>query len=165
MGGQEVLQLAARHPHLLAGAAAFDAPTNLALRYRDFELLRRGRRLRRLIRAEVGGTPSADPREYAMRSPLDLARRLARSGVPLQVWWSRRDRIVVDQRDQSGLLCRLIRAANPGAPLVEVVGDWAHTHELRWNRRLPEALRRFGLLPPLQPRRAARAASTSSTEL
>ena len=164
MGGQEVLLLAARHPRLLAGAAAFDAPTNLTLRYRDFHLLRRGRRLQRLIRTEVGGTPAADPREYAARSPLDLAGRLARSGVPLQIWWSRRDRIVVDQRDQSGLLCREIRAANPHAPLLEVVGAWAHTHELRWSRRLPEALRRFGLLPR-QPRRAAKAASTSSTEL
>jgi len=164
MGGQEVLLLAARHPRLLAGAAAFDAPTDLADRYYQFDRLRRGRRLQRLIRSEVGGTPRADPAEYAARSPLDLARRLARSGVPLEIWWSRRDRVVVDERNQSGRLCREIRAANPHAPLLEVVGSWAHTHELRWNRRLPFALRRFGLLPPLQ-RRAARAASTSSAVL
>ena len=146
MGGQEVLLLAARYPRLLAGAAAFDAPTNLAVRYRDFVLLRHGRRLRQLIRAEVGGPPSAVPRAYAVRSPLDLARRLADSGVPLQIWWSRKDRIVVDERDQSGLLCREIRELNPAAPLREFVGSWPHTREMRWNRRLPESLRLFGLL-------------------
>src|SRR5438309_1473808 len=36
MGGQETLLLVARFPHLLAGAAAFDAPTNMAARYRAF---------------------------------------------------------------------------------------------------------------------------------
>jgi pimeloyl-ACP methyl ester carboxylesterase len=165
MGGQEVLLLAARDPRLLAGVAAFDAPTNLAVRYRDFTLLRRGRRLRRLIRVEVGGTPAAVPRAYAVRSPLDLARRLADSGVPLQVWWSRKDRIVVDERAQSGLLCREIRELNPRAPLREFVGDWRHTRELRWNRRLPQSLRLFGLLPERQVVSADRAASTSLSVL
>ena len=36
MGGQETLLLLARHPHLLAGAAAFDSVTNMALQYRSF---------------------------------------------------------------------------------------------------------------------------------
>ena len=39
MGGQETLLLLARYPRLLAGAAAFDAPTNMAARYRAFDLL------------------------------------------------------------------------------------------------------------------------------
>jgi len=147
MGGQEALLLAARRPRLLAGAAAFDAPVNLALRYRDFLRLRRGRELRALARIEVGGTPAAVPRAYSVRSPLDLARRLAFAGVPLEIWWSRTDRVVVDQRDQSGLLCREIRKLNPGVPLVEFVGSWAHTVEMRWNRQLPTALRLFHLLP------------------
>jgi hypothetical protein len=154
MGGQEVLLLAARHPHLLAGAASFDAPANLARRYQEFPLLRFGLRLQALARDEVGGTPRTDPRGYARRSPLDFARRLAFSGVPLELWWSTRDRIVVDQRDESGALYRDILALNPEAPVVEVVGQWRHTAEMRWNRRLPAALRRLGLLrhretPPL----------------
>src|SRR5205085_9912044 len=33
MGGQETLLLVARFPHLLAGAASFDAPTRMAVRY------------------------------------------------------------------------------------------------------------------------------------
>ncbi len=165
MGGQETLLLAARFPRLLAGAAAFDAPTNLAVRYRDFTLLGHGRRLRRLMRLEVGGTPSAVPRAYAARSPLDLAARLAGSGVPLQIWWSRKDRIVVDGRDQSGRLCREIRELNPAAPLREFVGGWMHTYEMRWNRRLPQSLRLFGLLPGPQLVSASRAASTSRSVL
>src|SRR5438067_4910578 len=164
MGGQEVLLLAARRPRLLAGAAAFDAPTNLAVRYRDFARLRHGLRLQELARSEIGGTPVADPRAYAVRSPLDFVRRLAFSGVPLQIWWSRTDRVIVDERDQSGLLCREIRELNPRQPLVEIVGSWRHTHEMRWNRRLPQALRLFGLLTG-QPSKASTAASTSSTEL
>ena len=39
MGGQETLLLLARFPGLLAGAAAFDAPTNMAARYRAFDRL------------------------------------------------------------------------------------------------------------------------------
>ena len=146
MGGQETLLLLARRPHLLAGAAAFDAPVNLALRYREFPLLRFGLRLQALARAEVGGSPLADPGAYAIRSPLDFAREIAFSGVPLQIWWSTRDRVVVDQRAESGALYREIRELNPHAPVVQVIGEWRHMAEMRWNRRLPAALRRFGLL-------------------
>src|SRR5207244_12568951 len=87
MGGQETLLLLARHPRLLAGAAAFDAPTDMGLRYRDFLRLRRGRKLQRLARFEIGGPPRADPEEYEARSPSDLARAVAASGVPVEPGW------------------------------------------------------------------------------
>jgi poly(3-hydroxybutyrate) depolymerase len=147
MGGQEALLLVARHPHLLAGAAAFDAPTNMALRYRDFRLLRDGRELQRLARDEIGGTPSSDAVAYRSRSPLDLVRRIAFSGVPLQLWWSRSDRIVVDQAHQTGLLYDDIEHLNPLAPVREFVGYWAHTAEMRARTQLPIALGVFGLVP------------------
>jgi pimeloyl-ACP methyl ester carboxylesterase len=146
MGGQETLLLVARHPGMLAGAASFDADTNLARRYRDFPLLRYGRFLQWAVRREVGGTPWRDPRAYARRSPLDDAEAIARSGVPLQLWWSTRDRIVVDQARQTGLLYRRIVELHPVAPVHAFVGTWAHRAEMRWNRRLPVALRLFGLL-------------------
>src|SRR5712691_1683616 len=91
MGGQETLLLLARFPRLLAGAAAFDAPTNMAARYRAFELLPFGGGLQRLARREIGGTPATDPGGYETRSPLDFARKIAFAGVPLQTWWSTRD--------------------------------------------------------------------------
>jgi S-formylglutathione hydrolase FrmB len=147
MGGQETLLLVARHPHLLAGAAAFDADTDLAMRYRDFPELRFGGFLQWAAREEVGGTPALDPRAYAERSPLDDARAIARSGVALQLWWSTKDRIVVDQSRQTGLLYQLIERDGPRAPVRQFVGTWAHTAEMRWNRRLPLALQLFGLLP------------------
>jgi poly(3-hydroxybutyrate) depolymerase len=53
MGGQETLLLVARAPRLLAGAAAFDSPTNIALRYRDFARLPDGAVLRDLARDEI----------------------------------------------------------------------------------------------------------------
>jgi poly(3-hydroxybutyrate) depolymerase len=148
MGGQETLLLDARYPQLLAGAASFDAPTNMAARYRAFVRLPLGNGLQRLARVEIGGTPATDPRGYALRSPVDWARRIASSGVPLQIWWSTRDRVVTDERDESGLLYRLIKRFNPAAPVEEFVGGWAHTTEMKPHGYLPYALSRFGLMPP-----------------
>jgi pimeloyl-ACP methyl ester carboxylesterase len=148
MGGQETLLLLARFPRLLAGAAAFDAPTNMAARYRAFDRPPYGDGLQRLARREIGGTPATDPGGYAIRSPLDWARKIAFAGVPLQIWWSRRDRIVCDQEHESGLLYRDVRRLNPVASISEFVGTWAHTTEMAAHGYLPYALSRFGLLPP-----------------
>jgi poly(3-hydroxybutyrate) depolymerase len=148
MGGQETLLLVARHAALLAGAAAFDAPTNMAARCGAFPLLPLGRVLQRLARVEIGGTPATDPHGYAIRSPLDWARQIAFSGVPLQIWWSTRDGIVVDQRQQSGALYREAERLNRRAPVREFVGTWPHTMEMRAVARLPIALGLFGLVPP-----------------
>ncbi|MGZ4300067.1 MAG: alpha/beta hydrolase family protein [Gaiellaceae bacterium] len=148
MGGQETLLLLARFPHLLAGAAAFDAPTNMAARYRAFDNLRFGDGLQRLARLEIGGTPATDPRGYEIRSPLDWARKIAFSGVPLQIWWSTRDTTVTDQDQESGLLYRDIKRLNPSAPVTRFIGTWAHTTEMKAHGYLPYALSRFGLLPP-----------------
>jgi pimeloyl-ACP methyl ester carboxylesterase len=138
MGGQESLLLAAEHPHLLAGAVSFDAPTNMAARYSDFPHL-----LQRLALREIGTARDA----WADRSPIDYARKLAFSGVPLEIWWSTHDQVVVDQAEQSGRLVRDIRHLNPSAPLLQVVGRWRHTAEMRPNGALPSALRWLGLLP------------------
>lgn len=151
MGGQETLLLVARYRRLLAGAASFDAPTNMAARYKAFDALRNGLWLRHLARLEIGGSPRADPRAYAGRSPLDFAREIADSGVPLQIWWSTRDSIVVDQQRESGLLYREIKRLNPEAPVTQFVGTWAHTTEMNAHGYLPYALSRFGLLRSHQP--------------
>ncbi len=148
MGGQETLLLVARDSGLLAGAAAFDAPTNMAARYFAFSSLRFGDELQERARLEIGGTPLTDPRGYRLRSPLDWARRIAFSGVPLQIWWSTRDRIVTNQAHESGALYRDIKRLNPAAPVAQFVGTWRHTAEMHPWARLPFALRLFGLLPP-----------------
>jgi pimeloyl-ACP methyl ester carboxylesterase len=157
MGGQETLLLAARHPRLLAGAAAFDPVTDMAQRYRDFARLPCNRRclskwgdplglgLRRLARDEIGGTPRTAPRAYSRRSPIAYARSLAKSGVPLQLWWSRTDR-VVRSADQSVPLVRKLRRLNPHAPLHTVVGSWPHSADMRPYFMLIPALKKFGLL-------------------
>lgn len=147
MGGQETLLLVARYPGLLAGAASFDAPTNMAARYRAFDAQPFGDYLQHLARVEFGGTPTADPRAYALRSPLDSARRIAFSGVPLQIWWSTRDRTVVDQAQESGLLYREIKRINPDAPVSQFVGTWSHTSEMHQVGYLSYSLSRLGLLP------------------
>ena len=88
MGGQETLLVVARRPRWLAGAAAFDSPTDMPRRYRDFPLLPNGKAVQALARREIGGTPDTNPVGYALRSPIAWARRIAFSGVPLQLWWS-----------------------------------------------------------------------------
>jgi poly(3-hydroxybutyrate) depolymerase len=148
MGGQETLLLLARFPRLLAGAAAFDAPTNMVARYRAFDRLPFGDGLQGLARREIGGTPATNPVGYEIRSPLDWTRKIAFAGVPLQIWWSTRDRIVGDQEHESGLFYRDVKRLNPSAPVSEFVGRWAHTTEMAAHGYLPYALSRFGLLPP-----------------
>jgi pimeloyl-ACP methyl ester carboxylesterase len=151
MGGQETLLLIARHPHLLAGAAALDSATNMAARYRAFAELPGGRRLQRLARIEIGGTPAQVPRAYAARSPIEFARAIADSGVPLHLWWSVRDRIVRNQNGESGALYRAIVRINPAARVSKYVGTWAHGREMHPLTRLPLVLVRFGLIELDEP--------------
>lgn len=146
MGGQETLLLAAQHPKLLAGAVSFDAPTNMAARYAAFQHLKGGSALQGLARLEFGSVPRVNREAWADRSPLFYSRELAFSHMPLQIWWSRRDQIVIHQADQSGLLYRAIRRLNPHAPVLQFVGRWRHTAEMRATRGLPLALAKLGLL-------------------
>lgn len=147
MGGMETLLLVAKHPRLLAGAAAFDPATDMARRYDDFAALRDGRTLQKLARVEIGGTPEQVPQAYAERSPDHYARVIADANVPLQLFWSSRDRIIRDQVDETSRLATAILRDDRDARLWDFHGEWSHTAEMRWNRRLPRALARFGLLP------------------
>jgi poly(3-hydroxybutyrate) depolymerase len=158
MGGQETLLLVARHPDLLAGAVAMDSVTDLALRYRQVQDLptsarflerwrtTQGDALQSAMRREVGGTPQSRPKAYDARSPLRQAVAIARSGVPLEIWWSRRDRIVMYQRSQSGALYAELQRLHPRASVTERVGSWAHSKEMRSTQLLPVALVHLGLL-------------------
>jgi pimeloyl-ACP methyl ester carboxylesterase len=159
MGGQEALLLLAGHPRLLAGVAAFDAVVDFAHQYREFPRLAcssscraqlgtsLGSVVQELARLEVGGDPSSVPAAYAERSPLAFARELAASCVPLELWWSSRDRIVVDPERQGRRLLAELRRLNPAAPVDAVEGTWVHSAEMRASTRLPYMLARFGLVP------------------
>jgi hypothetical protein len=116
-------------------------------RYRDFAGLRGGRHLQRLARQELGGSPEQVPAAYRMRSPDAYLDAIAYSGVPLQIYWSVRDRIIADQVDEAALLAADVRSINPEARLWDFEGEWVHTAEMQSTRRLPRALARFGLLP------------------
>jgi pimeloyl-ACP methyl ester carboxylesterase len=159
MGGQETLLLVARHPDLLAGAAAMDSVTDLARRYRQMPQLHcsasclhrfgqpYGVLLQQKLAGEVGASPARNARLYSERSPLRQAERIAASGVPLQIWWSTKDRVVFDQAHQSRALYRELRRLDRCAPVSAFVGSWRHSHEMRSNSLLPIALVRLGLLP------------------
>jgi hypothetical protein len=91
------------------------------------------------------------PAAYAARSPIHYVRQLAFSSVPLHIWWSLRDRVVVDQRQESGRLYREILAANPEAPVTSYVGTWAHSAEMHATARLPLALVKLKLIKLDEP--------------
>ena len=158
MGGQETLLLLARHPRLLAGAAVFDAVTDFAMQYRKWPSLACGKRclkiwkvplgrqLQQLANEEVGAAPWVSPGAYDSRSPITYVRGIARSCVPLQLWWSPRDKIVINQTRQTGHFYDQLLAANPQAPVYGFVGFWKHSAEMRAMTRLPLALATFGLL-------------------
>jgi poly(3-hydroxybutyrate) depolymerase len=147
MGGQETLLLIGRHPRLLAGAVAFDSVTDFALRYRQFPRARNGRALQGLARIEVGGTPSTHARAYALRSPMHYLRQIAESGVPLQIWWSDADEIVVDQGTQSGRFHRELMELRPRGRVERVTGSWSHTAASYERIQLPGAAAWLGLVP------------------
>jgi len=162
MGGQETLLLLAKHPHLLAGAAALDAVTNLAEQYRSFPKLRCdkqcrhtwkgpiGNSLQSLARVEIGGGPRSRAAAFAERSPVTYARAIAFSCVPLELWWSTKDRIVTDQSRQSGALFTRLTQLNPTASVAAFVGTWRHSAEMHARTRLPAVVAWLGLLPPVK---------------
>ena len=159
MGGQETLLLVARHPDLLAGAVAMDSVTDLARRYGQLPgvpcnpaCLQRwgapfGRVLQATLRREVGGAPPDEPLEYAARSALSQAARIAASAVPLQLWWSSGDQIVFDQEHQSAALARDLGRRHHCAPVVAYAGTWRHSQAMWAGSLLPVALVGLGLLP------------------
>ena len=150
MGGQETLLLVARHPQLLAGAVAFDSVTDFFRRYDDFAVLgRKGRALQALARVEVGGTPSTNPQGYRLRGPQHWLGEIARSGVPLQIWWSDADEIVTGQENQSGRFHRDLLELDPRGRVEKVTGSWSHTAESYRRLQLPGAVRWLGLVPDL----------------
>lgn len=145
MGGQETLLLLGRHPRLLAGAVAFDSVADFGLRYRQFARAPRTRALQALARIEVGGTPEINPLAYRLRSPLHYLEQIANSGVPLQVWWSDADEIVVDQATQSARFFRELRSLEPRGRLEKRTGSWSHTAESYSRLQLPGAVAWLGL--------------------
>jgi poly(3-hydroxybutyrate) depolymerase len=148
MGGQETLLLVGRHPRPLAGAVAFDSVTDFFSRYDDFaELGAKGKALQGLARIEVGGTPRSTPDAYRLRSPIRYIDEIARSGVPLQVWWSDADEIVTGQEKQSGRFFAELSELEPEGRLEKVTGSWSHTAESYRRLQLPGAARWLGLIP------------------
>ena len=147
MGAQEVLLLAAAGKLRLAGVAAFDPVTNMAERYRVWRVTPGEERLPALARLEFGGTPQSAPALYTARSPSAKLRAYARSTTPLQLWWSRRDAVVTDEREQTQAFFARLIALAPAAPVQQIVGYWEHAHAFHPETQLRIALACFGLLP------------------
>jgi poly(3-hydroxybutyrate) depolymerase len=146
MGGHESLLLLGQHPKLLAGVVAIDPVTNFYRRYYDFALSALTRGLQALARFEVGGTPNTNPEGYVLRSPTHWLRQIARSGVPLQLWWSLADLIVEDQLHQTAHFYNELKRLKPRGKVEAVTGFWSHMSQMR-ERKIPQAMEWLGLLP------------------
>jgi hypothetical protein len=146
MGGAEALSVAARFPDKVAAAASFDGVADLAAYYRVLPATVRTKQ-QRALRREVGGPPRSARFRYTLRSPLSFAATLATSGVPLGIWWSSKDLSVRFQAtQQTGRLCKAIRARRPDAPLFETQTTFAHGFALRDDpQRLLSFLRPLGV--------------------
>jgi pimeloyl-ACP methyl ester carboxylesterase len=144
MGGHETLLLLGQYPKVLAGAVAMDPVTNFYRRYWDFGLAPRTRGLQVLSRFEVGGTPKTNPTAYVLRSPTHWIRDIAKSGVPLQLWWSLADQIILDQVHQTAHFYEQLRKLRPKGKVEAMTGHWSHSAEMRQQIRI--ALRFLGLL-------------------
>ena len=59
----------------------------------------------------------------------------------------KKDKIVLDQSQQTGALYSRLDQLNPDAPVTAFIGTWRHSAEMRASTRLPTALAAFGLLP------------------
>src|SRR5262249_42772338 len=129
----------------LAGVAAFDPVSDMAARYRAWAVTPGEQQLPALARIEFGGTPAGAPALYAARSPIDFVGAIARSHIPIQLWWSRRDAVITDQDVQSEQFYERLVAL--GGRVRRVVGDWEHGHAMHPRTRLPAALACFGLIP------------------
>jgi pimeloyl-ACP methyl ester carboxylesterase len=144
MGGLEVLALLARYPDRLAGVAAMDGVADLATRYAEMRTSASSADSMSDLVSSVGGTPAKVPFQYAIRSPLDFARTLAFSHVPLQIWWSRTDAVVINQAThQTGLLYRRIKALDPTAPVTQVVHSVPHGYEFSQKTGLTKVVQFF----------------------
>jgi hypothetical protein len=101
--------------------------------------------LQALARIEVGGTPRTKPDGYRRRSPMHWIREVADSGVPLQLWWSDADEIVVDQQTQSAKFFDELEKLGPQGRVEKLTGSWGHTAESYQRLQLPGAVEWLGL--------------------
>ena len=127
MGGTETLMAIALHPDVFAAGICVDGVADLAARYREYALVDRLDD-RRLMRAEIGGTPRQVPFKYAVRSPSHYAGTLAFCGVPSTIWWSTDDTLVIHQATtQTGKLYERIRTLSPDSPVTQRIGTGHHS--------------------------------------
>jgi acetyl esterase/lipase len=143
MGAQEALLLATRAR--LAGVAAFDPVSDMAARYRAWGVTPGEMDLPAKARVEFGGSPATAPSAYAARSPIAFASAIARSRIPIQLWWSTKDVVITDHDVQSERFYESLVALH--ARVANVVGEWAHGHAMHPETNLPAALACFGLIP------------------
>jgi poly(3-hydroxybutyrate) depolymerase len=145
MGGQETLLLVGQFPRLLAGAVAIDSVTNFYRRYADFARSPLTIGLQALARIEVGGTPQKNAAGYVLRSPTHWLQQVAESAVPLSIWWSVADQIVLDQVHQSAHFYEQVRNLRRRGRLEAVTGFWTHSQAFA-DIQLPGAARWLGLI-------------------
>ena len=99
---------------------------------------------RRSRGSRSAGRRARNPQAFVLRSPLHWIREIADSGVPLQIWWSDADEIVVNQHTQSGRFFKELQELEPRGRLEKVTGSWGHTAKSYAQLQLPGAVAWLG---------------------
>jgi len=86
-------------------------------------------------------------RRHTRPKPRAYARAIARSSIPLQLWWSRRDSVITDQAAETAVFYRRLVGIAPAAPVQQIVGYWS-THTRCIRDAATAALACFGLVDP-----------------
>jgi pimeloyl-ACP methyl ester carboxylesterase len=142
MGGQETLMLVALHPDLLAAAVAADPVTNFLRRWYQFPISGESWGEQVAATREVGASPRVAPWLYVRRSPSFFARTVAFSRVPLQLWWSPHDTVVIREgRSQTGRFYADVKRLDPSAPVFAHRLDRMHGWVFRYDHELPAMVR------------------------
>jgi len=129
MGGMETLTLVGKYPKIFTAAFSYNGIADLSSWYEDIIAGKTDKKMidmsvPKLIIEEIGSTPQKNQEEYLKRSAINYIENLSK--VPIMIYWSEKDSIVVNQQTkQTKMLADKIRLNNPKAEIF----DYNHTND------------------------------------
>ena len=130
MGGMETLTLVGKFPKIFSAAFSYNGIADLSAWYEDVENGKTDKKMLdmgvlKLVSEETGTTPYKNKEEYLKRSAINYIKNL--SEVPLMIYWSSMESIVVNQKTkQSKMLADEIKSNYPDAEIFDYDHSFDH---------------------------------------
>lgn len=130
MGGMETLTLVGKFPKIFSAAFSYNGIADLSAWYEDVVDNKTDKKLQdmevpKLVFEEIGYTPDKNKEEYLKRSAVNHIKNL--SGIPLMIYWSSMESIVVNQQTkQSKMLADKIKSNYPDAEIFDYDHSFDH---------------------------------------